>query len=104
MGVDDLKQKIMETYRAYGKDKFYRSILFCQLNKLVLISNGTYKGISPDLECLENYDQFLILFRREGDQNYLDIAKLFRKVAHKVHRIMLKQKMTIYNNKFLKLV
>lgn len=104
MSQDDLKQKFMEYYFTNGKDKFYRYILFCQLNKLVLITNGTYKGILPDIECLDNYDKFLILFRREGDANYLDIAKLFRKAAHKIHRIMLKQKMTIHNNKFLKSV
>lgn len=105
MSADDLKQKFMKPYLSYGKDKFYRFILFSQLNKLVLITNGTYKGASPDLECLDNYDQFLILFRREGDISYLDVAKLFRKAAHKIHRIMLKQKMIIdNNNKFLKLV
>ena len=35
---------------------------------------------------------------------YLDIAKVFRKVAHKIYRVMLKKSLTPKNSKFLNLV
>jgi hypothetical protein len=70
----------------------------------MLIDKGTYKGQSPDLEFLEYYDKFMILYRREGDPNYLEVARIFRRAAHKIYRLMLKKQMTSHNAKFLNLV
>jgi len=104
MSGDGLKQEYVTKYLAGGDDKFYRTILVLALKKLVLIDNGTYKGASPHLEYLGYYDQFIILYRREGDEVYLRIAKMLRKVAHKIYRIMLKKKMTAPDTRFLNLV
>lgn len=104
MSVDSLKEQYFPKYITSGKDGFYKFLLICQIKKLVLINKGSYKGISPDLEYLDHHDRFLVLYRREGEEQYLDMAKIFRKVAHKIHRIMLKKNMTIQNNKFLNLV
>lgn len=104
MSIDGLKQDIVPKFVASGEQKFYRSIIFIALQKLILIEKGLYKGIPPNLEYLEYYDQFIILYRREGDEVYLSIAKMLRKAAHKIYRIMLKKKMTPPNAKFLSLV
>lgn len=91
MSIDGLKQEYMPKYLDNGEQKFYRHLLFLGLNKLVLIDKGIYKGTPPNLEFLEYYDQFIILYRREGDEVYLQIARMLRKAAHRIYRIMLKK-------------
>lgn len=104
MSAEVLKKEFIPKYLATGDEKFYRFLLTYALKKLVLINNGTYKGISPDLELLDYYDRFVTLYRIEGDEVYLQLSRLFRKSAHRIYRIMLKKNMTITNNKFLNLV
>jgi hypothetical protein len=104
MNIDGLKQEYVPKYIANGEQKFYRSLLFLAMNKLVLMNKGAYKGSPPHLEFMDYHDLFIILYRREGEEVYLMIAKTLRKVAHKVYRIMLKKNMTNANNRFLNLV
>jgi len=104
MSVEGIKTNLVPEFLANGEEKFYRSIIFLALQKLVLIDKGIYKGILPHLEYLDYYDKFIILYRREGDEVYLNIAKMLRKAAHRIYRIMLKKKMTTSNAKFLNLV
>lgn len=94
----------IDKYLTIGPKKFFNYILVNALNKLVLMEKGTYKGNSPDLDFLEYHDKLMILYRRDGSEAYLEIARLFRKAAHKVYRIMLKKNLTSYNGKFLNLV
>lgn len=104
MSTEGIKESLVPQYVAGGEAKFYRSIIFLALQKLILMEKGNYKGIPPHLEYLEYYDKFIILYRREGDEVYRSIAKMLRKAAHKIYRIMLKKKMTAPNSKFLNLV
>lgn len=104
MSMESLKQAYVPKYQAGGEQKFYRFLLLLALNKLILIEKGLCKEISPDLEFLDYHDRFIILYRREGDDVYLQVAKLFRRAAHKIYRIMLKKDMTVPNAKFLNLV
>jgi hypothetical protein len=104
MSVDGLKDDFVPKFITNGEDKFYRSLLFLAINKLALIKEGLYKGALPHLEYLDYCDRFLILHRREGDEIYLRIAKMLRRAAHRIYRIMLKAKMASYNDKFLNLV
>lgn len=104
MGVDVLKQEFVPKYLANGDQKFYRFLLLYAVNKLIAIEKDVYKGEVPNLEFLNYYDRFIILYRREGDEVYLQVARVFRKAAHKIYRIMLKKKMTEPNPKFLNLV
>lgn len=101
MNVESFKKEFVPQYLSVGNDKFYRSILFVALQKLVLISNETYRGVFPHLEYLNYYEQFIILYRREGDQVYIDIAKMFRKAAHRIYRIMRKKNMATLDVRFL---
>lgn len=104
MSADVLKQEFLPRYLAAGDHKFYGFLLTHAIKKLVLMDKGTYKGCSPDLEYLDYYDRFLVLYRREGDEAYLQIAKILRRAAHKIYRVMLKKNMTPTNAKFLNLV
>ena len=89
---------------AAGQDKFYRLLLSYALSKMILINQGFDKGITPDIAFLDFHDQFLILYRREGDQHHLNMARAFRKAAHKIHRVFLKNNIVQQNNKFLYLI
>jgi hypothetical protein len=102
--VDILKSQFVVKYNEIGPYKFYRFLMVYALNKLILIEKDDYKGVLPNLEFIEYHDRFIILYRREGEDTYLELAKLFRKVAHKIHRVMLKKNMTPPSAKFLTLV
>jgi hypothetical protein len=104
MSIDDLKKEFVPKYISVGKEKFYNFLLTYAMNKLVSIDNGSYNGISPELEFMEYHDQFLTLYRREGEDVLLDLAKVFRKAAHRFYRALLKKEKTTINPKFLNLV
>jgi hypothetical protein len=99
-----LKNTYLPQYLAGGKQRFYRSLLTYGLSKMILMQGEKFRGIAPDVELLEYHDIFLFLYRREGDQAFLDMSKIFRKAAHKLHRVMLKKEMTYRNPVFLNLV
>lgn len=103
MSVELLKQEFVPKYlEAVGEpDRFYRFLLFYAINKMVLIEQGFAKCITPDVAFLECHDQFIILYRREGEEHYLQMARAFRRAAHKIYRVMLKKGLTTYNPRFL---
>lgn len=104
MSDDTIKKQFVSKYLEIGEEKLYSFLISHSVKKLSQIDNGTYKGIYPDLELLDYCDRFIILYRREGEEAYLDIARILRKAAHKIYRIMLKKNMTPKNGKFLNLV
>ncbi len=104
MSGDAFAQEYLSKYLAGGEQKFYRFLLLLALNELILIEKGIHIETSPELHFLGCHDRFMVLYRREGEDVYLRIAKIFRKAAHKVYRIMLKKRMTSTNAKFLNLV
>jgi hypothetical protein len=89
MSAEALKKEFVPKFLSAGEPKFYRFLLLYSLNKLIYIEKGTYKGTSPELEFLDYHDQFIILYRREGEEIYLDLARVFRKAAHKTYRIII---------------
>lgn len=103
MSIESLKEFI-PTYVGGGEEKFYRSIILAALHKIIESEKGLYKGLPPHLQYLEHYEGFLILYRREGDLVYLDMARMLRKASHKIYRIMLKKNLANINHKFLNLV
>jgi len=104
MSLEGIKDEFLPKFVENGEPKFYRAIIFLALQKLVLMNKGLYRGIPPNLEYLDYHDRFIILYRREGDEVYLRIAKMLRKAAHKIYRIMLKKNMTAPDPRFLNLV
>jgi hypothetical protein len=104
MNADFLKKEFLLKYNSMGTDKFYKSLLFYSVKKMAAVQKENTATIFVHLELLEYYDQFIILYRREGDSNCLEVAKIFRKIAHKLYRILLKQNLTNKSDKFLNLV
>lgn len=104
MSNESLKSTFIPKYVSIGEDKFYRLLLAHAVSKLANLKNKTHKGKTPDLEFLECHDQFLALYRRENDKVCFEIAKCFRRAAHRIYRLMLRQQLTPRNSKFLNLV
>lgn len=105
MTGDALKSNYINKFNAIGENRFYKFLLSCAIDKLIKIKEDEYKGIStPDVEFLEISDKFLCLYRRDDQEVYLEIARIFRKAAHKIYRLCLKKGFSKKNNKFLNLV
>jgi hypothetical protein len=102
MQTDNIKKLFINKYAAVGEEKFYKFLITYALNRIV---ETTIKGNqNPAMELMEYYDMFLKLYRREGDEIYLDLARQFRKAGHKIYRIILKKGLTEKNAKFLNIV
>lgn len=104
MAISNSNKQLLERFTLTGEKKFYNFLITEAINKLILIQKGNYKEISPDIQYLDYYDKLIVLYRREGVNEYLEMAKLFRKAAHRIYRVMLKKQLTNYNFKFLNLI
>lgn len=104
MKTNALKHDWIAKYRTFGYDRFLRFLLAIGQDRLDKIKQEGNAGLTPENELLEYYDQFLILYRRSGEEDYLNLAKIFRRAAHKIYRLGLKQKLLKRNLKFLQTV
>jgi hypothetical protein len=104
MSLQEVKEEFLPKLITAGEQRFYRFLLVFALNKLVSIENDDFKEEPPNLQFLTYHDQAIILYRREGEDIYLHLARLFRKAAHHIYRVMLKKKMTDINSRFLNAV
>lgn len=103
MDVEAIKHEFIDRYKSVGKERFYSFILTFGVDKLVKIKDGQ-NIVSPEVEFLDYSDKFLMLYRRGLDIDYLELSNLFRKAAHKIYRVGLKQKLLEHNARFLNLV
>lgn len=108
---EEAKKLFVSKFSSFGNDKFYKFLLSYAVNKIIINEESLKKnpkfeftGLSPEAELMDYHDRFLLLYRRESDHVYLEIARLFRRAAHKIYRIMLKKGMTERDGKFLSLV
>ncbi len=101
---DNIKKLFINKYTAIGEEKFYKFLITYALNRIVEPTEKEKTPFNPALELMEYYDMFLKLYRREGEDIYLELSHQFRKAAHKIYRILLKKGLTEINNKFLQLV
>jgi len=113
---EEAKKLFLDKYASIGDEKFYKFLLNYAINKVVANQEepaksnkgqrGKFqpKGISPEMELMDYYDKFLVLYRREGDIAYLEVAKIFRKASHKIYRMLLKKNAISMNNRFLNAV
>lgn len=104
MGNSAVKHDFLNKYRLVGNERFYKFLLAFGIDRLIKLRDGVSKGTNPEIEFLEYYDHFLVLYRRSGEGDYLDLAKIFRRAAHKIYRAALKSNMTEKNPRFLNVV
>lgn len=102
--MEQLKKEFLPKYLEEGETRFYSSLMLYAMNKMILLQKGIYKGESPEIDLMDYHDDFLTLFRREGDQTYLKLAKVFRRAAHHIYRTLLKKELTTKNSRFLNMV
>jgi hypothetical protein len=99
-----LKKDHLTTFLTLGDEKFYNLLLFISVSKLVYLQKNSLKDKSPEIEFLDYYEENLTLYRRNGEQIYLDLAKIFRRAANKVYRSLLKKKLIKRSDKFLNVI
>jgi hypothetical protein len=104
MPADPVKNIFIDRYHSVGEYRFYRFLLHYAVNKIIAISNETYKGTSPEIEFLDYSDRFLHLYRREHQEVFIELSRVFRRAAHKIYRLMVKRGMTQTNKRFLNVV
>ncbi len=102
MDNETLKKEFVPKYIEKGDADFYKLLITYSLNKMSLKDSKNF--ISPEIELLDYHNAFMTLYRREGNEDFLKIAKSFRKAAHKIYRVLLKNSIINKNNKFLNLV
>ena len=104
MKSNALKHDWISKYRTVGHDRFFKFLLSYGNDRLLKIQENSSSGISPEIEFIEYAEHFLVLFRRTGEMDYFTLAAIFRRAAHKIYRVGLKQKITKPNKKFSQLV
>ena len=98
---DDVKKLFLAKYAQIGGEKFYQFLVDYGTNRL---NKGELQPPTPEMEMISYHDKFLSLARREHNEEYREIAKLCRRAAHRVYRLMLEVGLTEPNPKFLALV
>lgn len=97
------KSIFYDKYKKIGELQFYNYLLNYCLTKINSIEKLKYKGIYPHIEMMKYHDMAMKIFRKEknNDSNFIRLAKIFRKVAHKIYRVMLKKDLIETNYLFL---
>jgi hypothetical protein len=103
---EESKQLFISKYATIGGEKFLQFLIAYAENRIANDKQARkVKGyLSPEVELLDYYEKFMFLYRKDNEQNLLNIAKSFRKAAHATYRMLLKVKLTRKNYKFLNLV
>lgn len=102
MQQDNIKKLFITKYAAIGEEKFYKFLISYALGKIV--ESSDQNKFNPALELIDYYEMFLKLYRREGEEIHLELAKQFRRAGHRVYRIMRNKNMMDKSSKFLNLV
>jgi hypothetical protein len=103
---EESKQLFINKYATIGNEKFFRFLIAYAENRIANDKQArkTKGYLSPEVELLDYHDKFMFLYRKDCEQDLLNIAKIFRRAAHSTYRMLLKAKLTRKNYKFLNLV
>ena len=99
--TEDEKKIFLDKYAQSNKDQFYNFLVSYATQRL---NKGELQKPTPENELMTYYDKFLSLYRKENNIQFLEIAKTFRRAAHKTYYIMLEIGLTEKSQKFLNLV
>lgn len=94
-----IKETYSKEFEKIGSEKFFESV-FSSAKKSI-----KNKDLSTEIIIIDQADSFFALYRKTGNENYSEIAKILRKVAHKIYRIKRAQNGEMpTNRRFLELV
>ena len=103
--LNNLKRDFVVKFTQIGPDRFYRFLLSSAILKLAIqVENPEKFDKLSDQELMDYYDKFLIFYRRENEEVYLEIAKLCRKAGHKIYRELRRQNLVEKNSRFLNIL
>lgn len=101
MTPEDSKKLFLTRYTGGGAEAFYRFILNYAVDQIV---HGSDSDVSPDIGLMNQHDRFLTMYRRDNRDEYLAMARIFRRAAHKIYLLLRKQDRTHRNARFLNMV
>lgn len=93
----------VDKFNDFGNEKFYQFLINYATNK-IMSTKPTKKSKTPEIEFMEYYDKFMALYRINNQEIYIQMAKCFRRAAHKIYFIMLKRNIIKKNRRFLNVV
>lgn len=91
-------------YKSVGPERFYRFLISYGINKLVQAKDGYSSEVAPEIELLDYHDRFMIAYRKSGAQECLELARVFRRAAHKIYRASLKSNLSKKDTRFLNVI
>lgn len=102
---DDMRNEIVKIFLEQGEDKLYKNLLVQSVKRIIVFMENTDTNrVTPDKELIHLADKFVILYRTEGEEVYLQVSKVIRRAAHKIYRLLLKKHLIKKDEKFLNLV
>ena len=102
---NNLKRDFVVKYTQIGPDKFYRFLLSSAILKLSIQAENPDKfGKFSDQDLMDYYDKFLVFYRRENEEVYMEIAKLCRRAGHKIYRELRRKNLVEKNSRFLNIL
>lgn len=81
---EEIQESYLEQLLKYGESGLTQGIINISLSNLEL-------NARPEYRLLDQSQEFLKLFRRTGEENYLTLSKVLRRAAHIIYREYLKQ-------------
>lgn len=97
--MEEMVKYSLDFLKKHGIEKSYRVLLGSSIIKKILESQDA------DEQMLDVSKYFFSLYRRSGDERYFDLGKIYRRVAHTLHRKLLKlDNNKKSNDKFIRMV
>jgi hypothetical protein len=102
MMQEDIRNIFLAKYAKAGNEQFFNFLVEYATTRVDNVHE--IKGATPELELMNYYDQFLEMYREDGEPIYLEMAKVFRRAGHKIYLLMVKREMIRKSEKFLNIV
>jgi hypothetical protein len=104
-----MKKEIIDRYlsllKIHGENGLYALLIYSGAVYNIKKIHGNISENLSEVDLLNLSDNFFILFRKNGDNNYFLLGKVFRRAAHVLYRYLLKKdKSKNINPKFLNLI
>jgi len=76
---NDVIENYLLVYKNNGEEKLFKHVIG---NAILISTRVPY----PEILLLDQSDEFFVMFRRTGDNNYFEIGRVLRRAAHKIYR------------------
>jgi hypothetical protein len=95
----NIRDEYLTEFQRIGSEKFFESVLLSASKNIKDYSKST------EIIVLDQAESFFALYRKTGNDSYNEIAKILRRVAHKIYRAKRKiNKEMPMNRRFLEII